>query len=259
MGKMCVEGLYTRQPGDYPPLPALASGCASNESGTEWTCSLFENIQFHDGTPFNADAVVYNFERWKTSNHPQHFEGQEFEAYKDHWGGFDEESRLLAVEKLNDLTVKFVLEQPDEDFLDTLALESFSISSPSALEKFGWDYGGQAAGCVGTGPLKFKDWDQDDLITFSAFESYRFGLPQIDLIVWKPYPESSLRFQALKDGAVDIILETDNQILSEAEQNPELQVVHPVHNAPMIVSNSALGMVSNILGYDLYYEEDLSE
>ncbi len=70
----CLEPLYQYEPGSTKPIPALATECTSNAEGTEWTCTLREGVKFHDGTDFNADAVIFNFERWRFTDNPYHFE-----------------------------------------------------------------------------------------------------------------------------------------------------------------------------------------
>jgi ABC-type transport system substrate-binding protein len=64
-----------------------------SKDGTVWTFTLRKGVKFHDGTPFNAAAVVWNFDRWRLSNHPQHENqtkaGRTFEYYGAQFGGFD--------------------------------------------------------------------------------------------------------------------------------------------------------------------------
>ncbi len=81
------------------PVPALAEECVPNETATEWNCKLREGVKFHDGTDFNADAVVFNFERWRFTDNPYHFESQVFEYYEAMWLGFDDASAITSVEK----------------------------------------------------------------------------------------------------------------------------------------------------------------
>ena len=147
-----LEPLYQYEPGSTVAIPALATECTANADSTEWTCALREGVKFHDGTDFNADAVIFNFERWRFTDNPYHFESQVFEYYEYMFQGFDDASIITAVEKLGDYTVKFVLSDPLAPFVQDLAMDIFAISSPAAIEAAGEDYGLPGVGAVGTGP-----------------------------------------------------------------------------------------------------------
>ena len=58
------EGLVTTEPGGTETIPALAESWEASEDGLEWTFTLREGVTFHDGEPFNAEAVCFNFDRW---------------------------------------------------------------------------------------------------------------------------------------------------------------------------------------------------
>ncbi len=90
-----LEPLYQYEPGSTKPIPALAESCTANAESTEWTCVLRQGVKFHDGTDFNADAVVFNFDRQRYTDNPLHFESQVYEYYEYMWGGFDDEQHHL--------------------------------------------------------------------------------------------------------------------------------------------------------------------
>ena len=132
-----LEPLYTFAPGTTNPVPALAEGCTPNDTATEWVCTLRQGVKFHDGTDFNADAVIFNFERWRFTTNPYHFPAQVFEYYEAMFGGFDDASIITSVEKVDDYTVKFTLSAPLAPFLANLAMDIFAISSPAAIQAHG--------------------------------------------------------------------------------------------------------------------------
>jgi len=220
----CLEPLYQYEPGTTTPIPALATECTANEDSTEWTCKLREGVKFHDGTDFNADAVIFNFERWRFTDNPAHFESQVFEYYEYMWFGFDEDSVITDVEKIDDYTVKFVLNAPLAPFLANLAMDMFAISSPAAVEQAGEDYGTPAAGCVGTGPFKFVEWVEGDHITAEANDDYWGGRPTIDEIVWRVIPDDSARFLALRAGDIHGLEQATAEDVAAADADPELYV-----------------------------------
>lgn len=234
----CLEPLYQYEPGTTKPIPALAESCTPNEDATVWTCNLRKGVKFHDGTDFNADAVIYNFERWRFTTNPHHYASQVFEYYEAMWGGFDDASIITAVEKVDDATVKFTLNAPLAPFLANLAMDMFAISSPAAIEKAGENYGTPSAGCVGTGPFVFKEWVEGDHITVTANDNYWGGRPQIDQIIFRVIPDDSARFLALKAGDIHALEQATVEDLAAAESDPNLYIVtRPALNTAYLAFN----------------------
>ncbi len=197
-----LEPLFQYEDGGTVAIPALATDYSVSDDGLVWTINLREGVKFHDGTPFNADAVVFNFERqWKT-DHPFHFESEVYAYYEYMWGGFDDDSIITNVEAVDDYTVEFTLREALAPMLANLAMDMFAISSPTAMEKYGEDYGTPSAGAVGTGPFKFVEWLEDDHITVDANMDYWGGAPTIGRIIWRVIPDDSARYLALKAGDI---------------------------------------------------------
>ena len=243
----CLEPLYQYEPGATTPIPALATECTPNEEGTEWTCTLREGVKFHDGTDFNADAVIFNFDRWRFTDNPYHFESQVFEYYEYMWSGFDDASAITAVEKIDDYTVKFVLSVPVAPFLANLAMDMFAISSPAAIEEYGEDYGLPSAGCVGTGPFKFVEWVEGDHITVEANTDYWGGAPTIDQIVWRVIPDDSARYLALKAGDIHGLEQATIEDIQAADADPDLYVLaRPALNTGYLAFNYAIEEMRDI-------------
>jgi len=220
-----LEPLYQYEPGSTNPIPALATECTVSADDLVWTCALRQGVKFHDGTDFNADAVVFNFERWRFTDNPYHFESQVFEYYEIMWFGFDDDSVISAVEAVDDYTVKFTLVDPLAPFLANLAMDIFAISSPAAIEAAGEDYGTPAAGCVGTGPFTFVEWIEGDSITVEANADYWGGAPSISEIIFRVIPDDSARFLALKAGDIHAYEQGVVEDLISAEADPDLYVL----------------------------------
>jgi len=233
-----LEPLYQYEHGTTTAIPALATGCTANADSTEWTCTLREGVKFHDGTDFNADAVIFNFDRWKFSDNPYHFESQTFEYYEYMWFGFDDDSVIATVEKVDDYTVKFMLGAPLAPFLANLAMDMFAISSPAAIEAAGEDYGTPAGGCVGTGPFKFVEWIEGDSITVEANADYWGGAPGSSEIIFRVIPDDSARFLALKAGDIHAFEQAVVEDLASAEADPDLYVLtRPALNTGYLAFN----------------------
>lgn len=84
------EGLTRYKPGSTEVEPALASSWTASEDGLTWTFKLREGVTFHDGEPFDAAAVVWNFNRWFDPTHPQHFKEWLFDYWASMFLGFKE-------------------------------------------------------------------------------------------------------------------------------------------------------------------------
>lgn len=189
----------TTQPG-----PGLATSWEVNEDGTVWTLQLQEGVTFHDGTPFNAESVVWNFDRWRLTSHPQHYASQTFEYYSAQWNGFDDDSLITNVEATGEFTVVITTAQPIGAFLNNLAMPMFSIHSPAAIEANGENYGTPAVGYSCTGPYRFTSWTSDVEVVLDRFPEYWGEAPgNVDRIIFRIIPDTAARLAALQAGEID--------------------------------------------------------
>ena len=160
--RQIFDSLLDFAPGSTDVVPALATEVPEPEDGgLSYTFNLREGVKFHDGEPFNADAVVFNFERWRFTDNPYHKGGgsqaSDFSYYGTYFGGFDDDSTIEKVEAVDDYTVRFTLNQPLGPFLDQVAQSGFAMASPKAIKE---DVEGFWKKAVGTGPFKFVIWDK---------------------------------------------------------------------------------------------------
>src|SRR5690606_22323300 len=156
-----TERLVDFEPGGTNLIPGLATEWSANEDATVWIFVLREGVTFHDGTPFNAEAVKFNVDRWNDPAHPNsgRAEGKTFVPWGWVFGGPLGEGNLIAeVTVVDEHEVQFTLTQP-APFLPALwAAVYFQFSSPAAVEAAGVAYGTPGVGAVGTGPFKFVEW-----------------------------------------------------------------------------------------------------
>ncbi len=233
-----LDTLYAFDLGTTTPIPSLAKECTANEDATVWTCMLQEGVKFHDGTDFNAEAVVFNFERWRFTDNPYHFPSQVFEYYEAMWGGFDDASIITEVKAVDATTVEFTLSSPMAPFLANLAMDMFAISSPAAIQAAGEAYGTPTGGCVGTGPYKFVSWEEGTEIVLVANENYWKDAPKVKNVVIRVIPDDSARFLALQAGDIDALEQAVVEDLTTAESDPTLQVLtRPALNTSYIAFN----------------------
>ncbi|MBM7650265.1 peptide/nickel transport system substrate-binding protein [Bacillus ectoiniformans] len=181
-------------------VPGLAKKWEVSEDGLTYTFELEEGVKFHDGTDFNAEAVVKNVDRWLTSN-----DEATFAYFASQFGGFkgQETAVIKEVKADGENKVVFTLNRPQAPFLKNLAMSPFSISSPTAIEEHGDKYGENP---VGTGPFKFESWKRNDTITLVKNEEYhKEGNPKVDKLIFKVIEDNSARLNALIKGEVDLI------------------------------------------------------
>lgn len=197
---------------------ALAKSWEPSEDGLTYTFQLNEGVKFHDGTDFNAEAVVKNFDRWMNGSEDK------FPYYSSMFGGFkgDEGHVIDSVTADGDYTVVIKLKRPQAPFLKNLAMSPFAIASPTAFEKHGDKFNENP---VGTGPFKFVEWKRNDSITIEKNEDYRIdGLPKLDKVIFRSIPDNSARLNALNTGEIDLADGVNPSDGASIESNSELQL-----------------------------------
>ncbi|MGX6444714.1 ABC transporter substrate-binding protein [Neobacillus sp. K501] len=198
--------------------PGLAEEWEVSEDGLTYTFKLRQGVKFHDGTDFNAEAVVFNFNRWMNGN------ADSFPYYSMFGGYKGEEGHVIKeVTAVDEHTVKFVLTRPQAPFLKNLAMSPFGIASPAAVEKFGDKF---RENPVGTGPFKFVEWKQNDTITLEKNPEYwQEGLPKLNKVIFRVIPENTARLNALSNGEIDVMDGLNNSDEATVTSNANLQVI----------------------------------
>jgi peptide/nickel transport system substrate-binding protein len=179
---------------EIPPLtPALATGWTAARGATAWTFKLRQGVKFTDGTAFDADAVVFNFDRYTNPKSPYTTpalvaQAATFVALVD------------KVTKVDASTVRITTKAPDSHLPEDLS--TVFMASPAAVKK---DPKGFGAHPVGTGPFQFSSMTQGQQLTLAPNPGYWGGKPKLDKLVLKPIPEATARIAALRSGAVNWI------------------------------------------------------
>jgi 4-phytase/acid phosphatase/peptide/nickel transport system substrate-binding protein len=190
IGNLVMERLFELGP-DNKLIPVLGVSATPSEGGKLWTVKLRQGVRFHDGTAFNADAVVAHWQR--VLNPENRFRGRILIA------------PLKSVEKTAEHEVRFLLTHAWEPFqtmvLTNKRMLTSLIPSPKAVRE---DI--QNRSPVGTGPFAFKEWKTGDRIAVFKNPNYwQDGKPYLDEIVRYQMPDHQTRYMALVSGEVDLI------------------------------------------------------
>lgn len=206
-GERFIDNVYERLvdvgPDGPDLIPSLATEVPTVENGLvsedrlTYTFPLQEGVNFHDGTDFTAEDVVYSWERVITMNLP---EGQASALV-------DSVDSMRAVD---DFTFEVTIVEPDASFLYSVVLNTVaSVVSPEAVEANGgvvadtpneW----MDTNMVGTGPYEFGEWLRGESLTMTVYDEY-WGEPAKSDVRWDITPEESSRVLALRAGDADII------------------------------------------------------
>jgi peptide/nickel transport system substrate-binding protein len=193
-------------------VPKLAESWTHSDDYKTWTYKLRSGVKFHDGTPFNAQAVAFNIARQKDPNNrcrcAFYIQGTE------------------KVEAVDDLTVVFHLRDPAVDHPALLAPPAVNnpIHSPTAIQKLGDNYNRNP---VGTGPFVLKSWLAGDRLVLERNPDYwNKGHPYLDRVVLRPLPDAQARFASLQAGESDLVWddEFDSDNIMRAKNDSALTV-----------------------------------
>jgi len=179
--------------------PGLAeSWQQSTQDPTRWTFKLRQGVTFHDGSPFNAEAAIWNFERYYNTNSPQ-FEPQGSAITRAR------NPNVKSWRKIDDYTLEITSDRPLSYF--PYLLVYLLYSSPTQWEKVGKDWAAFAKAPAGTGPFKITDFKPRISVTLEKYPNYwdSSRLPKLDTIILNPMPEATTRLAALRSGQVDWI------------------------------------------------------
>jgi ABC-type transport system substrate-binding protein len=211
------ETLVEFKPGTTDIVPGLAEKWVAAPNGLEYTFYLRKGVKFHDGTDFNADAVLYSLSRQFKPDHPAFG----FGPWK-YWGYMSMNDIIQDVVKVDDLTVRITLKKPEAPFIANLAMNFAAIVSPTAATAAGADFTNKP---VGTGPFKFVSWVKDDNIVLERFTGYWGQKAYLDRVIFKVVPDATARYLALKAGEVDMIDFPNPADLAAIESDPNLKAV----------------------------------
>jgi peptide/nickel transport system substrate-binding protein len=260
-----LEGLVELAPGSTRVVPKLATSWRTSADGHTWTFFLRHGVRFHDGTPFNAAAVCFNFERWYG------FKGSlqgaaylwpfVFGGFRKPEPGTSPQSLYRGCQRADDFTVRLALTRRTTSFLAPLAFPSFGIASPTALRKYDADAGEADANGVfhpagaygiahptGTGPFLFKSWRPGREVVLVRNPHYWGTKAKLDRLVFRTIADRTARLRALERGTIHGLDAVLVGAPDSIKRNPRLKLLdRPSANVGFVGINQAIPPMNNLL------------
>ena len=214
-------------------VPALAQSWEISPDGTVYTFQLRKNVKFHTTAnfsptrDFDADDVLYSWNRMWRVDHPDHMlGGGSYETFASN----NLPKLLKSIDKIDDYTVRFVLNRPEAPFLATITHPFAAILSAEYAEEM------RQAGTpdkidhkpVGTGPFVFVDYQKDSTVRLKAFDEYWDGRAKIDTLIFAITPDAAVRLVKLKAGECHVAALPNPSDLQEMRQDPNIRLLEQV-------------------------------
>ncbi|QDH19420.1 ABC transporter substrate-binding protein [Saccharibacillus brassicae] len=197
--------------------PSLATEWEASGDGLSYTLKLKPGVKFQDGTPFNAEAVKYNFD---SIIDPQTKAANALALLRPY----------KSSEVVDEYTIKLNLETPSQAFLGNLSQGMLSLVSPTAAQKDGENFGKNP---VGTGPFKFVGWSENAEIklarnpdyVWGSEEAKNTGAPYLDTLTFKIVPEEATRIGGVQSGQVLAAETVPPQNVVALQNDPNAQLL----------------------------------
>lgn len=193
--------------------PGLATSWEVSTDATTYTFHLRQDVKFHDGTPFDANAVKVTFDHIVDPNTKSKSAASALGPYK-------------ATQVIDQHTARIVFEQPNAAFLNEAA--GFSMISPTALQKYGADF---ARNPVGSGPFKFKEYVVGQHVVVERNPDYnwgpspiRTGAPLLNEITFRILADAGARFNALQTGEIHFAPNLNPQDIAKVKGSSQYKV-----------------------------------
>jgi ABC-type transport system substrate-binding protein len=188
-------------------VPGLAEKWEQAKDGMSWTFFLRKGVKFHDGTPFNAEAAKYFFDRMV---------GPEKPSRAGLYAPLVESATVVDA-----YTIKVNMKAPFAFLLNNIAHSASGIPSPTAHKAMGKDI---ARKPVGTGPFKFVEWVHGDHLTLTRNDDYWGGKPKLDKIIVKTIKEDSARVMMLQSGDAHLAVRLPSEDIPRLEKDAKIQL-----------------------------------
>ncbi len=179
------EGLVRFRKNSTVVEPCLATSWSIKEGGKRWLFTLRRGVTFHDGTPFDARAVLYSFQTRLEKRQSLYLRLSSLFSF------------ITGIRSTDAYSVEITLDRPYAPFLIALA-DSGAFIQPSAAGKTG------AYHPVGTGPFQFASWSKGRSLILTRNPVYWAGRVGLEKVIFKVMPDSLGRLLQIKNGSADL-------------------------------------------------------
>ncbi|MFQ6101131.1 MAG: ABC transporter substrate-binding protein [Anaerolineae bacterium] len=207
-------------------VPGLAERWEVSSDGLVYTFYLRQDVTFHDGTSFNAEAVRFNLER---------ITSPDLASQKARFmlGPYE------RTEVVDEYAVRIYLSEPFAPLLDSLSQVYLAMVSPAAVEQWGDEY---QLHQVGTGPFVFAEYVPGDHLLLQRNPDYAWGpsvyqheTARVDEIEFRFFTDPATRSPALETGEADVMGEITPQDAARLEESPDFRIeAVPIPGASLV-------------------------
>jgi dipeptide transport system substrate-binding protein len=210
--------------------PSLAESWKVSKDGMTYTFKLRKGVKFHSNDKFkptrdfNADDVIWTFNRQRLPDHPYaKISGGNYEYFQ----GMEMGKIIKDIKKIDDYTVEFTLNQKEAPFIANMAMDFASILSAEYADMMLKAKTPELVDTapIGTGPFVFKSYAKDTIIRYTAHEQYWKGKPFIENLIFAITPDAAVRYQKLKAGECQFVAEPAPQDIDGMKANPKIKVL----------------------------------
>ncbi len=221
------DALVRQKQGDPKIYPGLATSWEVSADQKSYTFKLRRGVKFHDGTPFNAEAVCFSFDRIADpATQARIAKGALSDGYK-------------SCDVVDEFTARVNFKEPYGPFLFFAAREVLAMVSPTAVKKYGKDFFKHP---VGTGPFMFKEWVPLQHVKFVRNPDYNWASPiykhngpaYLDGFTWKIIPEAGTRVGALFSGEIHIAEDPPAVEYQKLKDDPNFRVIKSTKNGTFV-------------------------
>jgi dipeptide transport system substrate-binding protein len=204
------DGLVNFKTGTTVVVPGVAESWSVSADGKELTFKLRAGVKFHTSKTFtptrdlNADDIIFSFNRQMDKEDPYY---KAANGKFEYFNAMDMASLIKEIVKVDDMTVKFVLDHAEAPIVANMAMAFASIQSAEYGAKLVKEnkVGDLNQKPVGTGPFKFVGYKKDSVIRYAKNTAYWGEQAKIDNLVFSITTDASVRFQKMKAGECHVM------------------------------------------------------